>query len=122
MTERFAPHRVMVESERQFQDRIIQVAQLYGWKLIYHPPDNVPVTARSGARYVQNIKAGWPDLVLCRPPEILFWEIKTEKGKVKPEQEQWIDALHRCGLEVRIIRPSDFAWVQERLRRRRHAE
>lgn len=118
MTERFAPHKVLTESERAFQERVVQLAQLCGWK-IYHPPDNVPVTAKSGARYVQNIKAGWPDLVLARPPELIMWELKTEKGRVSAEQEAWIDVLHRCGIEVRIIRPSDFGYVQERLARRR---
>lgn len=124
MTDRFAPHKILaVESERAFQERIVQLAQLCGWNLVYHPPDNLPVVGRSGKRYVQDVKAGWPDLVLVRVPELLFWEVKTEKGRVQPDQERWIHALHSCGMEVRIVRPSDWAYIQDRLkRRRRHAE
>ena len=36
---------------------------------------------------------GWPDLVLCRPPEIIFAELKTDRGGVPPAQREWLNDL-----------------------------
>jgi hypothetical protein len=59
---------------------------------------------------------GFPDLVLVRAPEILFWEVKKELGKTTPEQDEWLAALSSCGLEARVVRPSDLtAYVIPRL-------
>lgn len=50
---------------------------------------------------------GFPDVVLLVPPRAWFLELKTETGVVKSEQAEWIDALRACGLDARIVRPSD---------------
>jgi len=51
---------------------------------------------------------GMPDLILCRPPRLIFCELKTEKGQLSDHQKEWIDVLSQCpGIEVYIIRPSE---------------
>lgn len=97
----------MPESEAQFQAKVVQWARLNGW-LVYHTHDS------------RRSEPGFPDLVLVRGPDILYWELKAEKGRVSPEQERWIAALHGAGQETRILRPSDWAWLAERLRRHAH--
>lgn len=104
--------------EAVFQGKILDLARLTGW-MVYHPPDNIPVTAKSGKRYVQNVKAGFPDLVLVRAPDLLFWELKAESGVLSSDQKRWIDALHKSGQEVRVLRPSDWPYIQARLTTRR---
>lgn len=61
---------------------------------------------------------GFPDLVLGRkrPSDLVVWEIKREIGKTTPEQDQWIDILSGVGVEARVVRPSDWDYVLERLR------
>jgi hypothetical protein len=54
---------------------------------------------------------GFPDLVLARGGVVLHVELKSEKGKVRPEQSEWLAEL---GGE--IWRPSDWPGIQERLR------
>jgi hypothetical protein len=50
---------------------------------------------------------GWPDLVLVRPPEIVIVELKTARGRLRPEQGDWLDALAGCGIETAVVRPAD---------------
>ena len=53
---------------------------------------------------------GFPDLFICHSDRgIAFaWELKSEKGTVKPAQQEWLDALAQVpGIDARVIRPAD---------------
>lgn len=97
-------------TERQLQDQIVRMAKVQGW-LCYHTYDS------------RRSAPGFPDLVLVHPDRsgapIIFAELKTEKGRVKPEQQAWIDAIQeRMGLLIGdyviadVFRPSDMDYVQ----------
>ena len=52
---------------------------------------------------------GFPDLVLVRPPRIMFVELKAAKGRLRPGQGDWLSYLLGCpGVEVAIWKPSDW--------------
>lgn len=92
-------------SERDFQAQVLQLARLSGW-MAYHTRDS------------RRSEPGFPDLVLVRPPMILFAELKTGAGKVRPEQRTWLAALAGCeGVDVALWRPSDWKTVEEVLKR-----
>lgn len=92
-------------SEKDFQASIVEVAQLYGW-LVWHDVDS-----RKNA-------PGMLDLILAHPlGDFLMWECKTEKGRVRTEQKQWIAALVASGLEASIVRPSDMDAIIARLQK-----
>jgi len=59
--------------EKEFQDRVIELAKWEKW-LAYHVPDSRRVTS-----------PGFPDLVLLRAPDLVFAELKSEKGRVTPK-------------------------------------
>lgn len=59
---------------------------------------------------------GWPDYCLCKPPRILFVEVKSEKGKITSAQQAWITMLQECGLEVYVWRPSQRNDIEEILK------
>ena len=67
-------------TEAAFQQQLVQLAELYGWRS-YHTHDS------------RRSQRGFPDLVLVRGPELIFAELKTDTGRIKPEQLEWIDAL-----------------------------
>ncbi len=95
-----------VVSEKSLQSQILQLARLAGWRA-YHTFDS-----RRSAK-------GFPDLVLVRPPVVLFAELKSEDGKLRPEQREWLEALSRCeGVEARLWRPSDFGEIERMLCKR----
>ena len=78
--------------ERDLQNQILKIAKLGGWDY-YHTHDS------------RRSPAGWPDLVLCRPPEIIFAELKTQKGRLTAAQKHWLDMLLACGQETYVWRP-----------------
>ena len=83
-------------SERQLQDAVLRLAGLLRWRC-YHTHDS------------RRSHAGFPDLVLIRPPRCLFVELKSAKGRVRPEQEAWLCDLSGCeGVESALWRPSDW--------------
>lgn len=89
-------------TEASFQRDVEAVLNRFGW-LYFHAPDNKP--NRFG--HIQNIKAGFPDLVAVRYDRVIYAELKREKGVVSEDQQKWHDALKRAGQEAYIWRPSD---------------
>ena len=85
--------------EKDFQNTVIELAELHGW-IVYHVA-NVKHHLRARS------SVGFPDLVAVRPPRVIFAELKTEKGKVTPDQRIWFRALLDSGkVEVYLWRPS----------------
>lgn len=90
-------------TEAQLQAAVIEAAQLFGWKVHHVRPARTP-----DGKFLTRIQGdrGFPDLVLCRSPEILFVELKSESGKIRAEQADWLDVLDRSGGVVRVWRPN----------------
>ncbi len=81
-------------TEKQLREGIRELCRIYGWKfhftwLAIHSPK------------------GFPDLVLRKPPRIVFAELKREKGKLTPSQIEWIEDLKASGQEIYIWYPHD---------------
>ena len=80
--------------EHAFQQLVTNAARMYGW-LPYH-------TFRS-----DRSQPGYPDLTLVR--ERCIWaELKTMRGRLRPEQKVWIEALKAAGQEVYVWKPCDW--------------
>lgn len=60
-------------------------------------------------------KAGFPDLVIVGPRGVLFRELKTDTGRVSPEQSDWLADLTRAGADADVWRPADWARIQREL-------
>lgn len=100
--------------EDVFQARVVEASRWHGWTFAYHPLRSKGSTA------------GWPDLVLGRPrrsastrvalplPElaggaqVLFAELKSEKGRATTAQLDVLGLLHDAGCTVALWRPSDW--------------
>lgn len=90
-------------SERSFQLGVIQLAELCGWRT-FHVHDS------------RRSNPGWPDLVLLRGSRFVAAELKSAKGRVRPEQRQWLDALEVAGVEVHVWRPNSWPEIKAVLR------
>lgn len=50
---------------------------------------------------------GFPDWTFAGVRGVMFRELKTARGTVRPEQWAWIHQLRRAGADVAIWRPHD---------------
>jgi hypothetical protein len=84
-------------SEKQFSQQVTDAAKTFGW-LVYRTWNS------------QHSPAGFPDLCMVRLSRIIFAELKSEKGKVSPAQQEWLNALsgHGYHIETYLWRPSQF--------------
>jgi hypothetical protein len=87
-------------SEADLQSQVTELAEKTGW-LFYH-------TYRS-----DRSPAGFPDLVLVRPPRLLFVELKKQRAKRTPAQDVWAEALEEVSgpsenVQYYCWRPSDW--------------
>ena len=114
-------------SEKQFEGQVKDLAKLFGWRY-YHTWRSI------------HSPAGFPDCVMVRAPRLVFAELKSEIGKLTPDQEAWLLDLKECvkhvsalpielgkrqrvvigslipTLEVYLWKPSQFDEIQEVLR------
>jgi hypothetical protein len=103
-------------SEKAFMDTVLQAAEIYGW-WPYHTHDS------------RRSNAGFPDLVLIKPPRVLFLEVKSERGRLSRAQADVLAMLEECshghcqhisengpravGVQAAMVRPSDWEQIVE---------
>jgi Holliday junction resolvase len=99
----FVAHVDAAMSEEQFYRQLREVAEAMGWA-VHHETDS------------RRTHEGWPDLVMCRPPRIIFAELKSQKGKMTRAQQRWLDLLAESGgaeVSTYVWRPSDWDTIVE---------
>lgn len=128
-------------SEAAFQAQVLGLAAFYGWRA-YHPPDNKPRADARGRAARQRVEPGFPDLVMVRrdgrAAELIFAELKAERGRLGPGQAEWAEDLGAVSagvaaltrecvgaelahvgpiprVEVYLWRPSDWPAIERRL-------
>ncbi|QSZ53290.1 VRR-NUC domain-containing protein [Paenarthrobacter ureafaciens] len=96
-TKRLSSHNSPAED--QFQKSVMELAQYLQYELRYHNPDS------------RRSQAGFPDLVLgsLSRRRVLFRELKTATGRVRPAQALCMRILKLAGLDVGVWRPEDLA-------------
>jgi len=97
-----------LETEREFQTRVSDLARLLGWS-VYSVPDSRRATL-----------SGYPDLTMWRVTDrrIIFAELKREKGRISPAQEVILGELRALGkVEVYLWKPSDWPEILGTLQR-----
>jgi hypothetical protein len=91
-------------TEKQFQRQVLELARILHWEA-YHTHDS------------RRSNPGFPDLVLVRDVEgdrrVIFVELKSESGLLRPEQRRWLDLLERAGCAVHVWRPSMWAEIEK---------
>ena len=90
---------------------IIAWADCHPWtelQYLYHVTNEGKRSPRQGAMAkAMGLRPGVPDLHLPigRPGYIGLWiELKTEKGRVTPNQRRWLDQMEQWGHRVEVCR------------------
>ena len=88
--------------EKEFARAFEQALEYAGFKLVYHVYD------------ARRSNPGFPDYcaVNISKKRVLYAELKSERGRVRPEQAAWIAALGHCGQEAYIWRPSSWPEIE----------
>ena len=107
-------------SEKLFQEQVLRLAQINGWKRFH------PMAVRDyngGYRTALAGDKGFPDLVLARATTtqrvggLIFAELKSETGRLAIEQIEWSEHLAPWA-EWYLWRPRDLDAIAERLSRK----
>lgn len=89
--------------EVEWQQKVIETCNWLNLR-VYHTYDS------------RRSNAGYPDLTIVGPRGVIFAELKTDKGKMSPQQEAWIGELGNAGQQAYVWRPSDFDRVLRQLK------
>lgn len=100
-------------NEADFQRQIVELAELFGWRVMHVHPLRTKDGWRTPTSHV-----GWPDLTLWRPPHLICWEVKTDRGRLTDMQARTLDELAACGITAAVVRPKDWETIEATLRGR----
>jgi hypothetical protein len=95
-------------TESQYQTWVIERAKENGWRVCHIRRGMID------GKWLTNAgDPGFPDLVLLRPPQLVFLELKRERGAVVADRQvEWIGELQQVQeVEAYIVRPTDFGDV-----------
>lgn len=90
-----------LEDEPTFTRRVIDYAHERGWLVRFVGP----LKSEKGWRTPERADIGFPDLTLARKGRVVFMELKSKTGSLRPEQEAWRDAI--TGTHI----PAGLAWL-----------
>ncbi len=96
-------------TEAEFQTQVLQLARLLGWRTAHFRPAR---TAHGWRTAVSGDGAGFLDCILVRGSLVLFVELKADRGRLRVEQEAWLEALRLAGQQVYIWRPADWPEIE----------
>lgn len=86
---------------------MIDLAHALGWIVAHF---RAAKTERGWRTPVQADGNGFPDLVMSswRQGRVVYAELKSNNGKLSPEQQMWISHLEHAGQEAYTWRPCDW--------------
>lgn len=94
-------------TETQLQSVVLELLDVLGWRALHVR------AARTKAGWRTPLQgptaAGFPDVLAVRGNRIVAAELKSARGVVSGEQQQWLDDLDRAGAETYVWRPQDWA-------------
>mgnify|MGYP001558575185 CR=1 FL=1 len=95
--------RTMTES--QLQRSVIEMARTFGWRIHHCRPG----MDRKG-RWATPIQgdAGFVDLILLRGGRAMAVELKSERGRLTWQQEEWLAAFRETGCETYVWQPRNW--------------
>lgn len=94
------------ESEAEFSKRVVELARRRGWSY-QRTVDGLWAASHT---------SGFPDLTLVRGREVIFAELKTDRGHLSAAQSDLHEAWRKGGRRIRVWRPRDWADIEDALR------
>lgn len=100
-------------SETAFASQVEDLLNIGSWKWMHIKP-SIMQSGRWASSMNEGGK-GWLDYLALRPPRVLIFELKDDRTKMTPEQEEWWEFWELCkqensNLELYLWRPR---WIDE---------
>jgi hypothetical protein len=95
-------------TEEQFLQRVLLLARGLGWRTAHFRASRTKDGWRTA---VGGDGKGFVDVVFVRD-RVVWAELKSEGGRVRPEQKEWADALEAAGQEVYLWRPENMGQIE----------
>jgi hypothetical protein len=94
-------------TEDQLLETVLDLAATCGWMRAHFRPAQ---TGRGWRTPVSGDGAGFPDLILVppQPGRVLWRELKSNTGRLRPQQEAWGNRLLAVGEDWAVWRPADW--------------
>ena len=102
-------------TETAFTTELLKWAKVYHWRSFH-----VRNSGYGGNTFVQGDR-GFPDLVLVRPPRLIFAELKVGKNKTTVDQQRWLIDLdlvaaqateyNKIGIETYVWKPEQWSEI-----------
>ena len=105
-----------VPCEDHFQQQVIALARLRGWRVAHFRPAQ---TAKGWRTPVAADGKGFPDLLMvrARTGQIVAMELKGRRGQLTPEQKVWLEDFATVpGAVSRCYRPADWPVIEALLK------
>jgi len=101
-------------TEKQFSEQVEDLLKTFHWRWCHFRP----ARTMKGWRTSLSGDKGFPDYIAARPPRLLIFELKSDKGRLSSEQKEWLYILQQlpAPVECYLFRPSDFETIVEILR------
>jgi hypothetical protein len=101
-------------TESQFASAVEDMLTVFGWRWTHFRP----ARTAQGYRTPLSGMVGFPDYVCVRDGRVLFFELKSDKGKRTGDQDEWAAALKMCrAVEYWLWHPRNWQEVEDVLRR-----
>ncbi len=106
-------------SEAELQRQVEDMLRLAHWPY-YHAPDNAPIGTTT--RHVQQIQAGFPDIIAIGRGRLVALELKREAPTARPTAQQllWLKQLREAAdAFAAVIRPRHLPMLAQLIGRSR---
>ena len=106
------PRRIAI-TEEQLAGEVEDLLNIFQWRWCHFRP----ARTEHGWRTAVSGYKGFPDYIAARLPRLIIFELKSEKGKLTPEQAEWLELLRNCtSIEAYCWRPNRIDKIAEILR------
>ena len=116
MTATRRPAAPKMREVEEWQPQFLDLAHMLGWQHMH-----VRRTIGKGRKWTTGTSVkGWPDLTLWHEGQVrlIFVELKSDDGRLSPDQEVVLASLDAAGQETYVFRPSDLELAARILRRK----
>ena len=107
---------VIPETEAEFQRRVIDLAESFGWQWLHVEGRSSRGIRSAGFALRGTLAKGWPDLLLLRGSQLIAAELKAQHAPPPSTDQLRVLQLLSEAVKAYVWRPSDLPLILETLR------